>query len=134
MDTLADIIVELTLSDSRIYKPSDKNAWTTFYSLINPNPSSWSSLLPMVKDRLGKDVRIVSYASWLKALQESVDRVEDIGFNPAVKLLDFFESLQESDAMPEMETKQTVQASEAMAALGPVTKEWMAKWMQQWSF
>ncbi|MCJ1395201.1 hypothetical protein MMC18_008084 [Xylographa bjoerkii] len=132
VDTLANIIVELMLSHSHTCGPSRADAWSAFHNLINPNSASWSSLLPVVKDRLGKDVEVVSYASWLKALQESVDRVEDIKSNPAVKLLAFFESLQEGSAMPEMETKQTVKASETMAALGPVTADWMEKWMQQW--
>jgi hypothetical protein len=86
-------------------------------------------------------VKIVPYASWLEKLQASADSESDPvraadTFNPALKLLDFFQALESPATTTPLrfETREIVGATKTLGTLGPVTTQWMALWMEQWGF
>jgi thioester reductase-like protein len=58
--------------------------------------------------------------------------------NPALKLLEFFEDVESREQatyiQPRFALEQTLQRSETLASLGPVTPELMEIWLQQWGF
>ena len=128
VDVLAKVIVELL-------DPADGSEITRVYHTLNPYSAEWRNLLPTVKEILGPKTRVVSYHQWVDALEQSADKTEDVGKNPAIKLLDFFKGLeQHAGKSTPLETKETAKASKTLAALGPVSPEWMTIWMRQWGF
>lgn len=62
--------------------------------------------------------------------------------NPAIKLLDFFDSLKggdgdgdgDGDGCTVLETSETAGRSETVRGLNGVGPEWMGLWLRQWGF
>ena len=129
VDVLAKVIVELL-------DPADSGSdLTHVYHTLNPHSAEWRHLLPTVKEGLGGNVKIVPYHEWVNALEQSAAKTEDVGKNPAIKLLDFFKGLEQHAGNSQaLETKETRKSSKTLAGLGPVSPEWMAIWMKQWGF
>ena len=129
VDVLAKVIVELL-------DPADSGSdLTHVYHTLNPYSAEWKQLVPTVKESLGGKVKVVPYHDWVDALQQSVATTEDVGKNPAIKLLEFFKGLEQHAGKSQaLETKETVKSSKTLAELGPVCPEWMAIWMKQWGF
>ncbi|KAI1119599.1 hypothetical protein F5Y14DRAFT_8850 [Nemania sp. NC0429] len=140
VDKLGEAIVELAMhppdppqeqEQETELGPEDTGA--TVYHAVNPNRTTWGELLPTIAQHLGrkKVVEIVSLATWVDALRESVSETDDLTANPAVKLLDFFESLADASGAL-LSTERTLAASPTLSAVGPVRDEWMENWMRQW--
>lgn len=129
VDVLAKVIVELL-------DPADsENTITRVYHALNPHSAKWRHLLPAVIERLGENIKVVPYHQWVDALEQSATKTEDVGRNPAIKLLDFFKGLeQQAGQTVPLETKEAVKASKTLAGLGPVSPEWISIWMRQWGF
>lgn len=123
---------------------SDTEAFVTrslpVYNLVNPGSTDWQSLLPAIQAHYtGKELEAVTLREWVDALLASVsniDHVDILSANPAAKLLDFFQTLAEREAepVPLFETVQAARASKTFRDLKPVSPEWMARWLKQWSF
>ncbi len=127
VDVLAKVIVELL-------DPPDSGI-TRVYHTLNPHSAEWKDLLPAVKEGLGGKIKVVPYHQWVDALEQSATKTEDVGRNPAIKLLDFFKGLEQHPGNPQpLETKETVKSSKNLATLGPVSPEWISIWMRQWGF
>ncbi|KAK2612056.1 hypothetical protein QQS21_001905 [Conoideocrella luteorostrata] len=112
-----------------------------YYHAVNPNAVEWASLVPAVVKHLGGPIKVVSWAEWMGALRVSargVATTTSLTHNPALKLMDFFESLDkdvvEGKKWPEFGTEMTQKRCQALAALKPVSKEWMECWLEQWKF
>lgn len=110
-----------------------KPAGARVFHTINPETTTWKALLPAVLHSLGSDVKIVSLDEWIDALASSTS-LEGASSNPGLKLLDFFEGLKFSPDMPTLQTSMTLQQSETMAHMRPVSERWMRIWMKQWKF
>lgn len=127
VDVLAPIVLELALG---------RHATRGVYHAVNPKSTTWEALLPSIQAEIGPDVKTVTLAAWVEALTASLSvstTQKELAANPAVKLLDFYESLLASeDAAPRLETGETEKASPMLAELGPVKGQWMVKWMKQW--
>lgn len=149
VNTLADVVVELVNHGIRGSNSSNSSTHertrTPIYHLVNPSTTAWSELCPVVQRCLqsagGKEVKVVKYAEWLKALHASAAGTktqEDFERNPAVKILDFFDGLQASSEINEatvsLSTERAKSQSKALRNCGPVTAEWMELWMKQWGF
>ncbi|KAK2873399.1 putative secondary metabolism biosynthetic enzyme [Arthroderma sp. PD_2] len=145
VDLLADIILELaSVSPGPITNGTSATAQSLpVYHAVNPNAVGWESLVQDVAKQLGGSVKIVSCTEWVDALRKSrlgaaATATQSLKQNPALKLLDFFESVANSaekgDAWPLLETVETVKKSPRMAELKPVSAEWMKLWMEQWKF
>lgn len=79
---------------------------------------------------------MVPLEEWVNALRESAARTEDIDINPAIRLLDFYESLLSDSDHHKLgfETADTVRESKELARLEAVKPEWMKLWLEQWDF
>ncbi|TRX88461.1 hypothetical protein FHL15_010651 [Xylaria flabelliformis] len=132
VDKLGKVIVELAIRLARSHQP---NTGASVYHAINPHHTTWEELLPIVSQRLnqGKEVEVVSLEAWVDALRDSASKTDDIVANPAIKLLDFFESLIDTEATS-LSTENTVQISPTLLTIGPVKEDWMANWLTQWGF
>lgn len=125
VDMLANIIVELA-----IHSPDTPKAGATVYHAVNPQRASWAMLVSTIAQ-----CDTVSWDDWIGALRESGSKKEDVARNPAVKILDFFDSLCSEGYEPtHFDTRETVRVSRTLANLGPVHEGWIKIWMRQWSF
>jgi hypothetical protein len=110
------------------------------YHTVNPHPTNWSHLLPVVAKYLGESTKVVPWSEWLEALRHSQQAatVEDLESNPGLKLIDFFEAFERTEAqrgeMPVMDTQLSRAKSRTLSTLQPVGAEWMNKWLRQWAF
>ncbi|KAI1419683.1 hypothetical protein F5Y12DRAFT_776597 [Xylaria sp. FL1777] len=132
VDKLGKVIVELAFLPARAY---ELNTGARVYHAINPHHITWGELLPAISQRLGqgKVVEVVSLGAWIDALRDSASRTEDVAANPAIKLLDFFESLVDT-RVTFLSTENTVRISSTLSSVGPVRDDWMDNWMTQWGF
>ncbi|CAD6447675.1 5d91f239-33ea-4ff2-8bf0-c5a2c32c35ba [Sclerotinia trifoliorum] len=133
VDLLSDILVDLATA---VTTRTADNAATVF-NLRNLQLASWSTLLSAIVAI--QPLQIVSPATWLASLRASSKAdYEDVAANPAVKLLDFFESLWAIHADTEkvsvqlMVVEKALEASPAMRKLDAVKVEWMHKWVEEW--
>ncbi|KAI1822704.1 hypothetical protein F4861DRAFT_550606 [Xylaria intraflava] len=131
VDKLGKAIVELALLPAHPHEPSTGGA--SVYHAINPHHTTWREVLPAISRRLsrGKHVEVVSLGTWIDALRDSASRTEDVALNPGIKLLDFFESLVDTEATL-LSTEHTVRMSPTLPTVGAVSDEWMENWMTQW--
>ena len=65
---------------------------------MNPRTTTWAELAHAVKEFYGDRIKnLVSFREWVDALEKSQSVAEgevvDVDRNPAVKLLDFFQSM-----------------------------------------
>lgn len=113
------------------------------YNLVNPRSTTWQSLLPTILayyTDTGNPLETVTLREWVDALQTSVSNVDhsdhSLSANPAAKLLGFFQTLAEREAVlgPSFETTQATRASITLRDLKPVNPEWMVRWLKQWNF
>lgn len=130
IDLLSSIISKLAINST---SPSDLSS---VYHTVNPNGTTWTTLLPYVQAELGPKVTVVPYTAWINALRastaSSVD-AQDFRINPALKLLDFYESLLDSNSTPpRLETMKTERECPLLTEIGPVKGDWMRKWIKQW--
>lgn len=100
--------------------------------MVNPKATRWEELVPVIAETLG-GVKVVPLESWVAALRESAPKTENVALNPAVKILDFYESLVGSESI-HLDTKRTVQQSTTLHGLGPISGSMMKRWMEQWAF
>ncbi|KAI1166564.1 hypothetical protein F5B18DRAFT_54086 [Nemania serpens] len=135
VDKLGEAIVELAIRPQELELELHPDAGATVYHAVNPHHTTWAELLPTITRHCSekKTVEIVSLATWIDALRESATKTDDIAANPAVKLLDFFESLADAGGVL-LSTERTVAASPTLSAVGPVRDYWMENWMRQWGF
>ena len=156
VDVLAQIIMDLAKSHAVGKKTRDEAASVSgrghldslglpqVYHAVNPATTTWSSLVPVIRERLSipsHPVRVTPFASWISALRRSGDSTgpEDLAArNPALKLIDFLEAIQQQaeKQVPStvLDVEKTLRKSEAMKSLGPVNPTWMEEWIRQWGF
>lgn len=131
IDVLSTIILELALQSTVV-----SGSTTRVYHAVNPSITTWAALLPHIQSQMNPTVHAAPLATWLKTLRASAassTSKESLDANPALKLMEFYETLLSSEAgLAMLETEETQKASPALKALGPVRREWMAKWMRQW--
>ena len=131
VDSLAATILDIVH-----FAATTGNAWT--YNIVNPHSTAWTSLLDTVRERLEPPVQVVGLKEWIRMLEE-VDGSDpkELASKPAVKILDFYRTLAEQDAMAggvSFSTAHGIAASRNMADLGPVSVDWMKIWLTQWGY
>ncbi|KAK8023365.1 nrps-like enzyme protein [Apiospora marii] len=107
------------------------------YHVSSPAAVEWTALAPVVARRLGASVRMVSWGEWMDALRRSgrhVPGAKGALQNPALKLLDFLESLSRGAEWPSLAVERALEKSPAMARLEPEYCGWINTWMDQWGF
>ena len=131
VDIVSDITIELLFAEQR-------QGSTIYNHIVNPRSVSWSTLLPAIQRQLGKDIRTVSLADWVKAMKATGDTGLDIAKIPAFKLLSFFSDLSEKSIhLPKarvatLDVRCTLKRSKTLSTLGPIENEWIDLWIKQW--
>ena len=151
VDLLAHVLTDLTLLPR-------KESQTVFHA-VNPCPVSWGSLVPAIQrafitsstsssDPASKNeqVEIVPYTTWLSALRASAAPTFDKqawDANPAIKLMDFYESLARpgpagmaagGGLMPRFSTEETQRRSKSLREMREISGQDMERWIRQWGF
>lgn len=131
VDVLSNIILDL----ADLTNPSKhftEYPSTPFFHLVNPRSIEWSQIYPVLVKDIGSECEIVEWSEWVARLRASAERGE-IKENRGIKLLEFYEGITNGFPLAVLETEKTVDKSETLGKLGPVTQDWMELWMRQWS-
>ncbi|KAK4691469.1 hypothetical protein P7C71_g5539, partial [Lecanoromycetidae sp. Uapishka_2] len=127
VDGLADVIVDLAMNAHEGEEDAE------VFHTVNPNKTTWETLLPAVRSAIGKDVQLVPLPAWIKKLRASSEGVlsEDaLKMNPAVKLLGFYEGMLSRSV--KLDTRKTETKSRILAEIGSIKRKWMEKWVRGW--
>lgn len=92
VDTLAMTILDLAGISTGAIPASDSNI-DLVYNLENPHTFSWTSTLLPELQRSGLEFSIVPVTDWSQKLRDYEKNGGDPGRNPAIKLIDHFESM-----------------------------------------
>ncbi|KAH8199405.1 hypothetical protein TruAng_006449 [Truncatella angustata] len=135
IEDVAHIILEITGVGSRV--PIED--LSGYFHCVNPDVTTWETLVPAIKEFYGERLeKIVSFDVWLNALQKSQGAIEDPNENPAIKLLDMYQGLQQASmaGMPQMRfaMDRTKAYSKVATDLRAVTPDLMTLWCKQWGF
>lgn len=138
IDVLAEVLVELTFN-SKSSNGAEGNA--SVFHPHNPRTTSWSELLPTIVKTLSaikaKPIEVISFQDWLQRIHADMESsnfdIEDgIKRNPAIKLLNTYESLLEEQDVSEMATEKAQAASSKLRDCEAVKPEWVQKWCKSW--
>lgn len=148
VDSLSTIILELAGVVPHPAKPDGTDRQPTgiqetgnslqVYNVTNPRTTSWSSLVPVVNSHFHDKLQVVPWGQWLDTLRQASQDMTSAAArnNPGLKLLDFFESL-ENDAgslAPPLAMTRTLTSSPTLRDLQAVDDQWMELWLKQWAF
>lgn len=104
---------------------------TKFLHFVNPQKTQWQDMANAVLPYLDSKLSIVPYSEWLDAFIAAADEPEnDVA---AAKLVEFFRDIGRVDAKrPVFSTSVTQVNSPALRDLGPVSVQWIERWLRQW--
>jgi thioester reductase-like protein len=143
-DYLADILVELAFDN----KHNEGNVSANH--IVHPKPVLWSSLLQSISKAIeeatlsSQPIKVVSYADWVSTLKTKTSEAEnEAGLdpaqlaqkNPAMKLLEFYESLAgsgEGALRQRLALEETMKGSKTLRELEPLKDEWVTGWVREW--
>ena len=108
------------------------------YHLVNPNKTTYAALVSTIRDMFPNEPELISLHQWVGELVATKDQVQDLATNPALKLLDFYQSLVDADKeekrMVDLDTTNSLSVSSSLRELEAVKPEWIRLWMQGWGF
>jgi thioester reductase-like protein len=139
VDVLGRVIQELVIGCgiSNVEITEDAKLEPTVYHLVNPKRTTYAeSILPCVASRF--DLPTVSFDEWVKRLRDSAadTQAPDVERNPAVKLLEFFESLVDMEKVGRsqmwLDTAKAVEDSKVLKEMDVVSGTHMENWLRQW--
>jgi thioester reductase-like protein/acyl carrier protein len=135
VDIVGKSVVELAIHAQDPHHSKPKAPAATVYHAVNPNRITWDQVVPIIVRHLSqeKTIESVPLEVWIGALRESASRSDDVAFNPAIKLLTFFENLV-SEGYALLSTEHTLSVSQILSTVGPVQEKWVDNWMRQWAF
>lgn len=150
VDILADIIVEMAgaaefpsidgVNNTHVNGIHKTDPTIPIYHAVNPKVTEWAKLIPTIRKHIGQSVKVVTWGEWVDVLRNSSHdgTAANVENNPALKLLDFFQSVARAAKLgentPVLETTESVKKSSTLASLKPVSEEWMESWLKQWKF
>ncbi|EAQ91806.1 hypothetical protein CHGG_00041 [Chaetomium globosum CBS 148.51] len=110
-----------------------------YFHGINPAKTQWRPLAEAVREFYGDRIQnLVSFDVWVRALENSQAKAEDISRNPGVKLLDTYRAwvtaMNEGQGYVAMDTSRTSNRSRTMREMRAITPELMRNWCRQWQF
>ncbi|OJJ69834.1 hypothetical protein ASPBRDRAFT_45119 [Aspergillus brasiliensis CBS 101740] len=134
VDTLARIITEIIHTRTLAEGSTSPSA---VFHLVNPAKTTWEALVPAVQE-VYPAMKPVSFTKWVEHLEElsmKSPSEQEIAEKPALKLLEFYrEFAEDTTLLVPLAVDKAKEASDTMAALGPVTRDNMRYWLMQWSF
>ena len=138
MDKLGKILFEILLSASTTSQYRNGRRGTHIYHVVNPNTTSWSTLVPAILNLYPQNVsvRAAQFDEWIEVLSQSEDDdFADPERNPAIKILDFYRGAMRVAKGPRVLTSHEAEkASKTLQRVGAVNEEWVRVWMRQWGF
>ena len=140
VDIVANIILELAdiIQNPNLGPPVPPMTTTPVYHLQNSHGVPWSTLLPQVQQRIGQNLQTVSWDEWISALEESRRDANQIGKNPGLPLLDFYQNLTRArdSGKPQviLDLTNAMRDSRSLREMLPVNDLWMERWMHQWGY
>ena len=127
VDTVSKVVIEIALKDVRDWSHTPK-----YYHVVNPQPVPWCDFVPAVKRHCGPGVQAVPISQWVEKLRTyDVTDPEVVSSKPALKMLNFFAMMASHGPTTKYQTSASVQSSETMAALEPVSQTMMHGWLNQ---
>lgn len=127
-------------------KTSTAPTTTKVYNILNPHPTTYPALLPIIQSYLAHPRPLVPFAAWLDTLRTRAEDESQISKLPAIRLLSFFEGVMQEDGGrgncigdsegvgKTLSTEEAVRHSKTMRGLEAVGKEWIWRWVRQWGF
>ncbi len=116
------------------------------FHVVNPTAVTWADLLEPLKSAIGVS-RTVPLGVWIDLVRQGPEEDCSVQRNPAKRILSFYEALANHSRDDEAtnETADTrenrkrfttggmYQCSETFRNMPPVSREWLARWADQWS-
>ena len=132
VDSLAATILDI------VHCPATTDKTCT-YNIVNPHATAWTALLDTVRKRLNPQIQVTELRDWIKMLERiDITDTKELSAKPAVKILDFYRAFDEQredrGGGLQFSTAHAIAASQTMAQLGPVSKDWMEMWLTQWGY
>ncbi|TDZ38354.1 Non-canonical non-ribosomal peptide synthetase FUB8 [Colletotrichum spinosum] len=129
-------VANLVLEVSGISAPVPLERVGGYFHGVNPHAVAWAELADAVVGFYGDRIKkVVPLAEWVRALEASASRTDDMDRNPGVKLLDFYGGLASGGAGGvEFAMERTVRHSRTMREMKALTPELMRNWCRQWAF
>jgi len=135
VDAAAKVLLELSFNTLTDNKTSEGKL--SVYHLVNPKTESWQRLVPVVQEHFDQThtrLEIVEFTNWLETLKKMPMSKENAARVPGLKLLDFYEGLAAPQGLPRLATDKTAAMSPTLKNIGPVNRDMMKLWLEQWSF
>ncbi|KIW16413.1 hypothetical protein PV08_06465 [Exophiala spinifera] len=142
IDVLAHTLVEFSLPETR-----EKRRVSVLHPQ-NPRPTSWDGLRPIVVKALNdamktkgraEEIQEVALSTWIERVRRDAASIDTAGklqdmlqFNPAAKLLDFYQGLLVGDEMSAMDGDRALQASKTLKGLDEIQADWVERWVHDW--
>ncbi|PQE32867.1 NRPS-like enzyme protein [Rutstroemia sp. NJR-2017a WRK4] len=139
VDVLGRVVQELVVGSkiSNVEPVEDEKLEPAVYHLVNPKSTTYTeSVLPCVASQL--ELPDVPFEEWVERLRESAADAQatDVERNPAVKLLEFFESLVDMEKVGRsqvwLDTTRAVEDSKVLREMDVVSGTHMVNWLRQW--
>lgn len=132
VDSLASTMLDLVTTR----RDSANDTRCAVFNLVNPSVTSWHTLLPAIQATY--PVEPIPLSEWIRELEQIDNPTPDeITAKPALKLLDFYRGLADSNggalSVP-VEVGKTKEASATMSSLEPISDALMLNWLKQWGF
>lgn len=132
-------IAIMVLDVSGVTCPRSAEEVTGYFHALNPKPTDWAGLIPMLRDFYGDRIQeVVSFKEWICALEKSQADSFSMDINPAVKLLDTYRLAAEGATLGSrgilMSTTRTESYSLTMRQEEVVSPNLMKHWCEQWEF
>ncbi|KAK3628541.1 hypothetical protein LTR22_022312 [Elasticomyces elasticus] len=125
------------IANTAVHRMQETGLMQEVTHLVNPAAARWTELAPTICEALqrrgGGDVRMSSFQEWTRHLKIVPHTPQDLLSKPAVKLLDFYESLSAIETrIPRLSTRRTALISRTMSEMKPVDEALMRVWVNGW--
>lgn len=132
-------IAGLILDVSGVTVKQPISAISGYYHGVNPAKTKWSELATTLAQYYqGRIRKLVGLDEWVDALRASESATADVDKNPAIKLLDTYESMSQASRAGfghvDFDMKRTVSSSPTAASLSAVTPDLLRNWCAQWNY
>lgn len=142
MDVIDWVPVEdmagLVLDVAGISAPKDVSSISGYYNAVNPTTALWQDIAATLMEYYsGRIEKIIPLEDWVSALQAS-DVTTDPARNPAIKLIDSYESMLDRQkagiAHTDFDMERTMMVSSRMKNFGAINRDMVRNWCDQWNF
>ncbi|KAF5867602.1 putative nrps-like enzyme protein [Botrytis fragariae] len=140
IDILSSSLLDIAFNHES--KASDSGA--RVFHPLNQAPTTWNNLLPIILDTLNSSnpkftVTTIPYTVWLQKLKDTTrenassttELEEMLEKYPAIKLLEFFETLPETK-WSDKDVGKSIEASVHLKGLKGIEGAWMKRWVEGW--